>query len=302
VLVLNGVHEDEAEIILNEVRDEAEAFLNQKIFFVVGEYVEEISDIPAAYKRCYRYLGFDYFASFIPGRILLTGEVQALEEPSVSEFECMEKKVISSIVSMNLVELHLYYNKLVKLIFKMSVGKREDACFYLCSMVHRADERVREILGDGEQRSMSELLKSARNCDSYKELTEVFGEYLEAALRTLGKIAENSDKNVMHVAKTYINEHYAENITLSILAKVVHMNPYYFSTFFKKCSGINYKDYVSRIRIEHALPLLVSTDQKLYEIATVIGFSDARTFSDAFQKIYHETPNEYRKRIKGTAM
>lgn len=99
-------------------------------------------------------------------------------------------------------------------------------------------------------------------------------------------------------AKLYIERHYDENLTLEVLAKEVHMNPYYFSSFFKKNAGENFKDYVSRVRVQHAVSLLVSTDMKAYEIAMQTGFSDARVFSENFQRIYHETPKEYRKRAK----
>lgn len=76
------------------------------------------------------------------------------------------------------------------------------------------------------------------------------------------------------------------------------MNPYYFSSFFKKNAGENFKDYVNKIRIQHSVSLLISTDMKAYEIACQVGFSDARVFSENFQKIYHETPNAYRKRAR----
>ena len=76
------------------------------------------------------------------------------------------------------------------------------------------------------------------------------------------------------------------------------MNSYYFSAFFKKNTGENFKDYVNRVRIEHAVPLLISTDMKTYEIAENVGFGDIRVFNSAFQKIYRETPGNYRKRVR----
>jgi two-component system response regulator YesN len=41
----------------------------------------------------------------------------------------------------------------------------------------------------------------------------------------------------------------------------------------------------------------LSTDMKTYEIANEVGFSDARAFTEIFQRLYHETPSAYRKRI-----
>lgn len=95
-----------------------------------------------------------------------------------------------------------------------------------------------------------------------------------------------------------IELHYAESLSLNVLAEEVHMNPYYFSSFFKKSTGKNFKDYVNQIRLKHAVTLLLDTDKKVYEIAMNVGFGDARAFNDAFQRAYGETPAGYRKRLR----
>ena len=97
--------------------------------------------------------------------------------------------------------------------------------------------------------------------------------------------------------KEYIEKHYQENLTLEILAGHIHMNPYYFSSYFKKNAGENFKDYVNRVRVEHAVSLLISTDKKTYEIAAEVGFRDVRSFTEVFSRTYGETPNSYRRRV-----
>ena len=124
---------------------------------------------------------------------------------------------------------------------------------------------------------------------------EEFGEYLER----IKLVAVNSDKRDILKAKDYIEKHYMDNLSLNVLAEEIHMNPYYFSSFFKKNMGENFKDYVNRIRVEHAVPMLISTDMKTYEIAEKVGFGDIRMFNAAFMKIYQETPGSYRKRVRG---
>ncbi len=99
-------------------------------------------------------------------------------------------------------------------------------------------------------------------------------------------------------AKDYIEKHYMDNLSLNVLAEEIHMNPYYFSSFFKKHAGENFKDYVNKVRISHAVSLLLSTDKKTYEIAMETGFRDARSFSEVFSRIYGETPSSYKKRVK----
>ena len=51
------------------------------------------------------------------------------------------------------------------------------------------------------------------------------------------------------------------------------------------------------MRLRHAVALLLSSDQKLYEIAEAAGFRDVRALNEAFSKTYGETPAAYRKRI-----
>ncbi|MCH4031094.1 MAG: helix-turn-helix domain-containing protein [Lachnospiraceae bacterium] len=54
------------------------------------------------------------------------------------------------------------------------------------------------------------------------------------------------------------------------------------------------------MRVQHAISLLLTTDMKTYEIASEVGFSDSRSFSDAFVRKYGETPSVYRKRIRAS--
>lgn len=180
----------------------------------------------------------------------------------------------------------------------MADGKKEDALFYLCSAIRVLDEKFQNLALPHPDYDEKELLQKGRACRNYCELQAAFYEIITEYLKKLkNSIMSNNNRDFLK-AKAYIDKHYDENLTLEVLAGEVHMNPYYFSSFFKKNAGENFKDYVSRVRVQHAVSLLVSTDMKAYEIALKVGFSDARGFSENFQRIYHETPASYRKRAK----
>ena len=129
-------------------------------------------------------------------------------------------------------------------------------------------------------------------------MEKLYADMLYEAYDSLSESATRNDKKEVNKALEYIELHYAENLSLNILANEVHMNPYYFSSFFKKSTGKNFKDYVNQVRLKYAVELLLNTDQKVYEIAMDVGFGDARAFNDAFQKAYGETPAGYRKKLK----
>lgn len=95
----------------------------------------------------------------------------------------------------------------------------------------------------------------------------------------------------------YMEEHYSEKITLEDLASYSQYNRTYLSTLFKNMVGINFHEYLTRIRFQHALFDLASSSRNLTEIAVNNGFSDLKSFSSRFKETLHMTPTEYRSRI-----
>lgn len=57
---------------------------------------------------------------------------------------------------------------------------------------------------------------------------------IDNAYNGLGESVTQNDKKDINKALEYIELHYAESLSLNVLAEEVHMNPYYFSSFFKK--------------------------------------------------------------------
>jgi two-component system response regulator YesN len=95
----------------------------------------------------------------------------------------------------------------------------------------------------------------------------------------------------------YMDTHYAEDITLEKIAKRAYMNPFYFSVYFKKNSGVHFKDCLTRIRMEHAINILGEEDIETWELAERVGFKDSRYFSGLFKKLFGKTPVKYKQEI-----
>lgn len=93
----------------------------------------------------------------------------------------------------------------------------------------------------------------------------------------------------------YLNNNYADKITLSSAAQVLGFHPQYFSAFFKKHFHTTFVDYLTALRVNRTLPFLVGTSQSITEIALNNGFSNHKTYNAAFRKLYGITPSTYRK-------
>ncbi|NLY44848.1 MAG: helix-turn-helix domain-containing protein [Tissierella sp.] len=97
---------------------------------------------------------------------------------------------------------------------------------------------------------------------------------------------------------SYINENFHEDISLSQLAKDEFISIHYLSKLFKSKVGVNFSDYITELRINHALKELISTDTPINKIALNSGFSNIQSFNREFKKRYKEVPSEYRKKNK----
>ncbi|RFB15344.1 response regulator [Bacillus sp. HNG] len=107
------------------------------------------------------------------------------------------------------------------------------------------------------------------------------------------KIDTTSDP--IREALTYIDHHIKDEITQKEVAAHVHLNPSYFSVLFKEEVNVNFSEYITRRRIQHAKELLLSTKLTINEIADEVGYKTAKYFIKIFKEYEDMTPTAYRK-------
>lgn len=95
----------------------------------------------------------------------------------------------------------------------------------------------------------------------------------------------------------YIETHYREKITLEDLAAYSDYNRTYISTLFKQTVGVNFYEYLMRVRFQKALLDLSMTGKNLTAVALDNGFSDLKSFNARFREILHRSPAEYRAQL-----
>ena len=93
----------------------------------------------------------------------------------------------------------------------------------------------------------------------------------------------------------YLQEHLAEEISLSILAEEFHLSAQYISQLFKSEIGVGFLAYLTNIRMEQAKKLLLSTSLSIAEVSEQSGYSDYRVFTKVFKKAEGITPSQYRR-------
>lgn len=96
---------------------------------------------------------------------------------------------------------------------------------------------------------------------------------------------------------TYIEEHFAEDITVEELAGRIPLSKSYFMNCFKKATGMATIEYITQMRIKHACEQLVESDKTIMQIAFESGFRNLSNFNRLFKKNVGYSPADYKKRI-----
>ena len=133
--------------------------------------------------------------------------------------------------------------------------------------------------------------------DSAIKLLSIFAQHLAMMSNQVFIQRENAEPPVITKARDFIQEHQTEELTLGQVAKAVNMSSFYFCKMFKKVCGINFTDYVARVRIEKSKNLLLNPNLRISEIAFEVGFQSLTHFNRVFKKILGQSPTDYRANL-----
>lgn len=145
-------------------------------------------------------------------------------------------------------------------------------------------------------------LKNTLNYDFHFDLNN-FTEFKTQFINQIAQKRNSLKKDdiahpAIRIAVKYIDKNYRQPLSQQIIADYVHLNPAYFSTLFKKNTGINFSDYLINCRLNAVKKRLLNSSDKIKNISIEEGFTDYQYFCKLFKKIIGVNPSEYRKRLK----
>jgi AraC-like DNA-binding protein/ligand-binding sensor protein len=128
-------------------------------------------------------------------------------------------------------------------------------------------------------------------------LLSIFAQHLSIVSNQVLVQQENAEPLNILRAKQYIHEHQTNDLSLGEVARSVNTSTFYFCKMFKKATGLNFTDYLSRVRIEKAKNLLINPNLRISEIAYEVGFQSLTHFNRVFRKLVGQSPTDYRSHL-----
>lgn len=119
--------------------------------------------------------------------------------------------------------------------------------------------------------------------DAFCELTKSFCSLIAAKGDLIDRVQE------------YIQQHYAEDISLSSLADTFYVTPAYLSSLFSKRTNQTITNYLQNIRLDKATVMLLDHSQTVAQIGIAIGYPSYPHFCRLFKRRFHVTPTDYRE-------
>lgn len=117
---------------------------------------------------------------------------------------------------------------------------------------------------------------------------------LPAALSSVGPAEQTRQASIAQAARVFIDEHYAEPLSLADVSADLNFSPGYLGALFKAEYGIPLKAYLKRVRIARAKELMHDPRLNLTEVALRVGYEDISYFSQCFLDETGVRPSEYR--------
>ena len=176
-----------------------------------------------------------------------------------------------------------------------------DGLEFVCEKITGKKQRMDTFLVESALSTLAELHPFQSPEETLEFYSQIY--HLLAVLVKDFSVSVTSDKmeisekymERLGMITSYVKEHYMEEISLQEIARLVSLNPDYFTRFFKEYVGMTFLDYVNSVRMEHVVRDLQRTDLSVQKLLEIHGFTNYKLFMKMYKSRFESTPGKMRR-------
>ena len=174
--------------------------------------------------------------------------------------------------------------------------------YLMVAFSHSLVERCMAV-GTGSSQTIRRILSQMNDMDELGRLCEMFRllpAIFTSSDHTFAGKPMNIERDVRRMQQicVYVMTHYIHTISLDDIAAEVGMNRSAFCSYFKRCKGMTFSQYVTQYRLNTACELLKHSQKQVSEICFTVGFNDLPHFVRVFTNTLGMSPSKYRRRFQ----
>ena len=258
----------------------------------IGNYYPEAIDIPSSYNEAKKALYNRHFMG--ANQVIHVQDVERYRKSPLPYSYRKERQFLEKIRAGNQEEAtkilsEIIEDSLVPCAYNMDLVRS-----LVTELLIVFSRTLAEIGGDTETFSSFTYIQQLSCFTNMEEIKHWL-------LGLIAKALEQNDKNklalnsqVVTSAVKYLQENFRKDISLEEISHYVHLSPYYFSRIFKKETGLNFVEYLTKLRIDEAKRMLRDSEESIINIASIVGYNEPNYFSRVFRKLEGITPKQYR--------
>ena len=143
-----------------------------------------------------------------------------------------------------------------------------------------------------------DTISQIQNADQLRMFVE---QKLRGTFDEIGASCRTPGKNLVFRANAFTEISYQDpNFSVQAVADEIGISKNYFTSQYKEASGIGFWEYVTKLHLEKAKELLVTTEEMVGTIARTVGYESEFHFSRKFKEYTGQSPQNYRRQVENS--
>lgn len=294
VAIVNAAEPASAAAMAERCREHIAEYTSFTVSVGVGGIAAGVSGLPESHRQAEWALAHHLYAT--GNSVIAYEDVVRTDRPSAITLD-FKDELLLAIRSGNGEKTALLLRKMADSLNGLARKPDPDYLLSLYEELAASALRVFRELGCYEElRPVADRFKALQRAGglTLTALQQQFEALCREGAELVRRVALSEGEAMVYKAVEYLQSCLHREVTVAECAAQVHLSGSYFSSLFKRVTGMTLTQYVTAERIRKAKAMLID-GVPVQEIASAVGYEERRYFSDMFKRSTGMTPSEFRE-------